>query len=218
MTELHHIPPTGTHKHRWTEEEIRDIYQICRDHPVKREALQHLRERFPDEAEYSKGSLELARGRYEKRNDGRAYIPFVPGEQPAAFGSQGKKWDSVWEEADWRRPAAPAPAPAVAAPAAPDAEEMAPVGAEAQGAPAIPGQLGDQANAELLFLRTQVRVFQDRLRAAELVARETRRRELNLLIFFKRAQVAHVRFVPYLFNVTQFEHELHVLEEELAML
>lgn len=207
----------GRRKHRWTEEEIRDIYRICRDYPVKRKALEHLRERFPDEAEYSKGSLELARGRYEKRNDGRAYIPFIPGEQPAAFGAQGKKWDSVWGEADWRRPAAPAPVPVPAAVA-----EMAPVGAapvaEAIGAAAIPGQVPNPENAEILFLRTQVRVFQDRLRAAELVARETRRRELNLLIFLKRAQVTHVRFVPYLFHVAQFEQELHVLEEELAML
>ena len=137
-------------------------------------------------------------------------MPFVPGEQAAAFGSQGKKWDSVWEAEDWRRPAAAPAAPAAAAPE--------PAAAAAVAVPEPVAEPANPENAELLFLRNQVRVLQDRLRTAEVTAREARRRELNLLIFYKRAQVAHVRFVPYLFNVAQYELELHALEEELAML
>jgi hypothetical protein len=205
--------PFRRHQHRWNLEEIREVYRICRDTPNKAEALRVLRTRFSDTNEYTDGALKFVRKRYEKRNDGSYLEEFVPGQNTAAFGSQGKIYDNVWSEQDWRRravaeePAAPAAAAVAVAEAAP-------------AAPALPAafvELDPANNAGDVNL-IRIRALEARLEEAEHRAREARRRELHILIFLKRAQITHVRFVPHLFPILHYEEELRILEEELATL
>lgn len=202
--------PSRRHQHRWNLEEIREVYRICRDTPNKAEALRALRTRFSDTNEYTDGALKFVRKRYEKRNDSSYLEEFVPGENTAAFGSQGKIYDNVWAEQDWRRRAAEPAAAAVEADAAP----------AAPAAPAPPAafvELDPANNAGDIYL-IRIRALEARLEEAEHRAREARRRELNILIFLKRAQITHVRFVPHLFPIVHYEEELRILEEELATL
>jgi hypothetical protein len=196
--------PPRRHQHRWNLEEIREVYRICRDTPNKAEALRALRTRFSDTNEYTDGALKFVRKRYEKRNDGSYLEEFVPGQSTAAFGSQGKIYDNVWSEQDWRRRAAEPAAPAAAV-------------AVAEAAPAAFVEL-DPANNAGDGLLIRIRMLEARLEEAEHRARETRRRELHILIFLKRAQITHVRFVPHLFPIVHYEEELRILEEELATL
>ena len=195
--------PSRRHQHRWNLEEIREVYRICRDTPNKAEALRALRTRFPDNREYTDGALKFVRKRYEKRNDGSYLEEFVPGENTAAFGSQGKIYDNVWSEQDWRRRVTESAA-------APDVPVVpAPPAAFVELDPA-----NNAGDGPLI----RIRMLEARLEEAEHRAREARRRELHILIFLKRAQITHVRFVPHLFPIAHYEEELRILEEELATL
>ena len=79
------------HRHRWTTEEIIAVFEICRDNPEKHTALQLLRTRFPDAAEYSDGALAVQRNVYEKHNDGRAFVPWVKGVSTASALASGRR-------------------------------------------------------------------------------------------------------------------------------
>lgn len=95
MTEIPRVPI----RHRWSHEDIRIVYTVCRETRDLAECKRILHEYFPD---CTNGSIAFAILRYKKRNENKMrWNP--PLGIYEGYGANGRLFDEVWNEQDWRR-------------------------------------------------------------------------------------------------------------------
>jgi hypothetical protein len=84
----------------WTPAHIVIVYTICQKVSDRKERVRQIKELLPERTE---SSIDFACvNRYQKRNDGQ--LRWIPQEGIfEGFGSNGRKWNEVWNQHDWRQ-------------------------------------------------------------------------------------------------------------------
>jgi len=85
-------------RHRWTKDDIRVVFETCKENIDKKDRLRILQSCFPI---CSVGALKFQIIRYQKRNDDT--LRWIP-EQGIfeGYGSNGRLHDEVWNERNWK--------------------------------------------------------------------------------------------------------------------
>lgn len=92
---VNHLP-----KHKWEADHVRRVYLTCRANSDMKTCFRLLKQDFPD---CSDGSILFAIRRYIARNDNKLeWSPFKNGCKDG-WAKQGKVWDAVWNESNYRR-------------------------------------------------------------------------------------------------------------------
>ena len=91
--------PAEKQRHNWTLDNIRTLYGICQIEHDTKKRISILKGKLPATA--TESAIEFAvKNRYQKRNDNKLEwnpeLGIFEG-----FGSNGKKWNIVWDESDW---------------------------------------------------------------------------------------------------------------------